>query len=95
MNADRVADVLDEVVMIIESSPQDLTWAGYWSDAAEAAAELRDEAARLRRGDIGGLAELRVLFGPGCPLQDMAMAGGWTDRYLVLAERFDTASAGP
>lgn len=91
MDSDLVR-VADELVAIVEAAPQDLTWAGYWSDQDELVSDLRDHAERLRRGDTSRFAELRVLFAPACPLQDMAMDNGWSDRYMELATRFDRTS---
>jgi hypothetical protein len=85
--------VLDDLLEIVESSTQDLTWAGYWMDHDGAVTDLRDHRDRLRRGDTSELDMLKVLFNPGMPLQDMAMASGWTDRYHLLAARFDRAAA--
>jgi len=40
-------------------------------------------------GDTSRLSDLRVLFLPTGPLQDIAVHGSWHDRYIALAGRFD------
>jgi hypothetical protein len=92
MRIDELVSVLDDLLEVVESAPQDLSWAGYWSGQDDVVSDLRDHRDRLRRGDTSRLDLLRALFNPAMPLQDMAMASGWHDRYMQLAERFDTAS---
>jgi hypothetical protein len=92
---DDVAQLVGELVELVESSPQDLSFAGYWSDRDDVLTDLRDHHDRLRRGDTSRLSLLKTLFNPAMPLQDMAMASGWGDRYLRLAARFDEAIRTP
>lgn len=90
---DDLVGVMDELLEVVESTSADLTWAAYWSDEVDVVTDLRDHRDRLRRGDLSRLALLGALFNPAMPLQDMAMASGWHERYRRLATRFDHAVA--
>jgi hypothetical protein len=84
----ELADIVDRLIAICGASPQHVDWAGC-RDQAELLEDLRDHARRLRTGDAARLRELRVLFLPTGPLQDIAIDSGWHDEYLVLARRAD------
>jgi hypothetical protein len=84
----ELLEIVNEVITICEVSPQYVDWAGY-RDQDELLADLRDHASRLRSGDTSRLPELRVLFLPTGPLQDISVDSGWADKYMRLAGRFD------
>ena len=85
--------MLEELLELVGSGRADLSIAGYWADRDELVADLREHRDRLRRGDTTRLDLLTALFGPAMPLQDLALASGWGDRFLDLAARFDRACA--
>lgn len=87
----ELLDVVNEVIAICEASPQHVDWAGY-QDQGELLEDLHDHARRLRAGDTSRLSELRVLFLPSGPLQDIAIDSGWHNKYMTLASRFDELS---
>jgi hypothetical protein len=84
----ELLDIVNEVIAICESSTQHVDWAGY-EDQDELLEDLREHARRLREGDTSRLRELRVLFLPTGPLQDIAIDSGWVDQYMNLSSRFD------
>ena len=84
----ELLEIVSKVITVCEVSPQYVDWAGY-RDQDELLADLRDHASRLRAGDTSRLAELRVLFLPTGPLQDIAIDSGWSDTYMRLASRFE------
>jgi hypothetical protein len=88
------ADVVEDVVRVLRLRPPDLSWVQRWSTPVEVVCELCAHVARLRRGDLSGVDELRLIFAPTGALQEIALSGGWGERYLVLAQRFDTAVTG-
>lgn len=88
--------VLEDVLKIVETETQDVSWAGgWWDEADDMTADLRDHLSRLRQADTSRMAELKVLFLPTGPLQEVSISSGWSTRYLDLAARFDAASNGP
>lgn len=84
----ELLEIVNEVIEICEVSPQHIDWAGY-RDQAELLEDLRDHVRRLHAGDTSGLSELRVLFLPSGPLQDIAIDSGWHNKFMTLASRFD------
>jgi hypothetical protein len=92
---DSVVRVLEDVLKIVETRTQNVDWAGgWWDEAGDMVADLRDHLSRLRRADTSRMDELRTLFLPTGPLQDVSISSGWGTRYVELAARFDAASAG-
>ena len=91
-----VVAVLEDVLKIVETETQDVSWAGgWWDEPADMTADLRDHLSRLRQADTSRMAELKVLFLPTGPLQEVSISSGWGTRFLDLAARFDAASTGP
>lgn len=66
--------------------------ANLWDSAAEAKAEFLSLAGRAEGGNLPA-AEAAFFFTPAGPLQELAMASGWTAEFLALAERVDRALA--
>jgi hypothetical protein len=64
-----------------------------WSSTAEALREFDAAVSSLNGGQGADLSELTVLFAPTGSLQEVSMDSGWSDEFLDLARRFDTALA--
>ena len=45
--------------------------------------------ATLRAGDMQDTLTMQALFAPTGPVQEVSLSGGWGNRFLELAERFD------
>lgn len=45
----------------------------------------------MQAGDAQAVERLRCLFAPTGVLQETALASGWADEYMRLAERMDAA----
>ena len=59
---------------------------------SQAMAILDREVAALKRyGRPTSKIELKLLFGPTGPIQEMSMTGGWSRKYMELASKFDAA----
>jgi hypothetical protein len=63
-----------------------------WSSAEEALRELDGVVRRVEASELQSA--LGVLFAPTGPLQELAIASGWGEKFLALADRFDRASTG-
>jgi hypothetical protein len=63
-----------------------------WSplSPAEVAENLRQAIGRLVRGDAVDYGTLRLEFAPTSTIQEIAMANGWHDEYLQLADVVDS-----
>lgn len=91
---EELALVLDDLVRLVTASEQDTTWTSRWDKGDDMVRELRDHAERVARGDGSALGGLDLLFLPTGPLHEVSISSGWSDRYLILARRFDRARAG-
>ncbi|MFQ5976775.1 MAG: hypothetical protein ACE5OZ_01435 [Candidatus Heimdallarchaeota archaeon] len=80
--------LLEEVVMIIETSDTNLTWSGYDSEE-EIILKLRDHIGKLGVNEIATVAEIKLLFAPTSSLQDIAIHSGWGDDFLAISSKVD------
>ncbi|MGK5550104.1 hypothetical protein ACSNOI_00680 [Actinomadura kijaniata] len=85
----RLAKIIDELVAIVQAHPQNLLWGSYENEQ-ELIDDLRDHAARVRRGDHSRLFELKLALLPTGALCEIAINSGWADAYVRLANQFDT-----
>ena len=66
----------------------------FGQDAGEVKAEVRDALDRVRAGTTPRT-QIRALFAPTGDVGEIALANGWTDRYLRLGARVDRALRSP
>ncbi|MEV5836947.1 hypothetical protein [Nocardia sp. NPDC052112] len=92
-DAAKIADLLDRVLAIVATEPQDLSWQSRYAEHGEIVDDLTDHAARLRQGDSSRLSDLRYLFAPTGPLCEIAASSGWLVSYTELGNRFDQLAA--
>ena len=59
-----------------------------WKDQNQAMAEIDAIITSLEKGS---LPEIRVLFAPTGPIQEVGLSSGWGRQFLELAEQFDRA----
>lgn len=85
--------VLEKVLHIVTTFEQDVTWNSGWDTPADMVTELQAHADRLRSGDLSKLDDLRFLFLPTGPLQEVSISSGWAEVFLTLSEHFDHAYA--
>ena len=85
----------DQLINIIEAIKEELTdnsdvaWTRY-----ETAKQLRDELdgyiEDLRSGNIKSIEKLYIHFLPTATFQEHSVSNRWPDKYLRLAEKFDS-----
>lgn len=80
--------LLEEVVVIIETSDTNLAWSGYDSEA-EIILALRDHIEKLGVNELTTIAEIKLLFAPTSSLQDIAIQSGWGEDFLVISSKVD------
>lgn len=90
MNAERLIEVLRQAMALVKRAGNDFAWSS-WVDEADAVKELDGHIARLEKGDASKAEDMRVLFLPTGPMQELALNSGWESEFLGLAERFDAA----
>ena len=84
--------MLQRVAELISEHETDVAWSRF-NTAAELEAEIvryltLAETARLSESDCS---ELAVLFAPTGSLQEVSISSGWSEEFLLLAERVDKA----
>jgi hypothetical protein len=62
-----------------------------WEDPRAALEEMDALIQRVADGAEPDLQQLRVLFAPTGPIQEVSLSGGWCDTFLELAARLDAA----
>lgn len=87
---DGLDAVLREALCMVEREGADFSWSG-WADVDDARDELRALMRELPGAPAKVAAAAGVIFALAGPLQELAMASGFADDYLRLAQRADAA----
>ena len=83
-----LVSILEDIEALLNDSEDSI-----WSDKnVKVLSIIRNSKKSLRASRKAKVAKLDYLFLPTGPLQEISMANGWSDEYLVLAERFDDVS---
>ena len=86
---DSVEQVVHDLLVQMRSGPVDTGWSGLHEDGASLVRDVERLVTPVGNGDPEALARLRLLFAPTGALQEAAMASGWSDAYMELADRLD------
>jgi hypothetical protein len=81
--------LLEEVVVILETSDTNLAWSGY-NSAEEIIGELCDHIEKLKTNELTPIGEIKLLFAPTSSLQDIAIQSGWCENFLAIASKVDS-----
>lgn len=87
---ESLIEVLEDAKRLVALSGNDFDWSG-WLDRDEALTEINEYIERVKVGDKSKQLDMRVLFAPTGPLQELSLSSGWADEFLKLASRFDAA----
>ncbi len=79
--------VLRDARDLLTRPENDFGWSS-WRNAREALEEIDTLTNRVRTGEVPR-AELRVVFAPTGPLQEVSISSGWAAELLELASRMD------
>lgn len=87
--AGKLVSILEEIEAFLNDSEDSI-----WSDMenVKVLSIIRNSITSLKTSSKAKVGKLHYLFLPTGPLQEISMANGWSDEYLVLAERFDDVS---
>ena len=88
MSIAGLAAVLAEARRLVSRPDNDFAWSG-WADASAAIREIEAMLLLLHNGILPDRTELKVLFAPTGPLQEVSLSSGWADEFLTLARSFD------
>jgi hypothetical protein len=81
-------DILFEVRRWLARQDNDFSWSS-WDDASAAMAEIDSLIFKLRSGSMPPPKNLKVLFAPTGPIQEVSLSSGWGEQFLSLASRFE------
>jgi len=76
---------------LIARPDNDFFWSS-WRDAPHALEEIDEIIATLRAGEMPDRLQMRVLFAPTGPIQEVSLSSGWGDEFIELAKAFDAAT---
>jgi hypothetical protein len=82
--------VLKDARALLAKPDNDYSWSS-WESEKDALEEIDGLISGLRNGPIPDLDDVRVLFLPTGPIQEVSLSSGWGDEFLKLAERADAA----
>ncbi len=85
---------LMEELSVLLMLPETNFYLSHWNNAAEAKAEIQSYLSEVAAGNSAHLFQLRLLFAPGGPLQEVSLSSGWGDLFFDLAERLEAAIQG-
>jgi hypothetical protein len=89
----RLRGVFEETRAFLERPDNDYAWSS-WQDSSAALSEVDRVLSQLKAGRLPGLLQMRVLFAPTGPIQEVSISSGWGEEFLSLADRFDSAIEG-
>jgi hypothetical protein len=81
----KLIAILKETRAFLTSADSDFSWSS-WADQNQALSEIDSIIAELERGVVR---DIRVLFAPTGPIQEVSLSSGWGEKFPELAERFD------
>lgn len=81
----KLLAILKETRALVARDDNDFSWSS-WIDRDQAIAEIDSIIAELKNGSVP---EIRVLFAPTGPIQEVSLSSGWGNEFLELADRFD------
>jgi hypothetical protein len=90
MNSAALLDALEETRQLLARPDNRFEWSS-WHNAGAALREIDALIEGVRNGQLPDATQLRVLFAPTGPLQEVSLSSGWADAYLALADRIDDA----
>ena len=81
----KLITVLREARALLALESNDFSWSS-WRDQNQAISEIDSIITSLENGSIP---EIKVLFAPTGPIQEVSLRSGWGNEFIELAERFD------
>ena len=87
-----LVSVLREARAQLARTENDFSWSS-WRDGAEALCEVDALIDQLEGGELPDRTQVRALFGPTGPIQEVSVSSGWGKDFIRMASRFDAAEA--
>lgn len=84
--------VLQEARALLALPHNDFVWS-HWKDQKEGLAEFDRFIELIKQGCSFNHSDLRTLFAPTGPIQEVSLSSGWGREFCDVARRFDEAFA--
>jgi hypothetical protein len=81
----KLITILREARVFLALDGNDFSWSS-WRDQNQAISEIDSIITELENGSVP---DIRVLFAPTGPIQEISLSSGWGHEFIELAERFD------
>jgi hypothetical protein len=81
----KLIAILKEARAFLALADNDFSWSS-WIDQNQALSEIDSIITELEHGSVP---DIGVLFAPTGSIQEVSLGGGWGDKFIELAERFD------
>jgi len=81
----KLITILSETRAFLAREGNDFSWSS-WKDQSQAISEIDSIIRDLENGSVP---DIRVLFAPTGPIQEVSLSSGWGHEFIELAERFD------
>ncbi len=81
----KLIAILREARAFLALEGNDFSWSS-WRDQNQAISEIDSIIAKLENDSIP---DMRVLFAPTGPMQEVSLSSGWRNGFVELAKRFD------
>jgi len=81
----QLISILKEARAFLALEGNDFSWSS-WIDQNQAISEIDSMITELENGSIP---DMRFLFAPTGPIQEVSLSSGWGNEFIRLAERFD------
>jgi hypothetical protein len=91
MKTQALLEILRDTRALLARPENNFDWSS-WKDATAALAEIDAIIESICNGAEVDSLQLRILFAPTGPIQEVSLSSGWSDAFLKLAERMDAAS---
>lgn len=86
-NLQDLISIIKEARSLLALESNDFSWSS-WIGQTEALSEIDSIIRELENGSIP---DIRGLFAPTGPIQEVSLNSGWEAEFVELAERFDKA----
>jgi hypothetical protein len=81
----KLIAILREARTFLALEGNDFSWSS-WGDRNQAISEIDSIIRELEKGSVP---DMRILFVPTGPIQEVSLSSGWGNEFLELANRFD------
>ena len=82
---EKLIIILREARAFLALKDNDFSWSS-WRDQNQAISEIDSIITKLENGSIP---DMRALFAPTGPMQEVSLSSGWGNEFIELAKRFD------